>query len=129
MANKLPDPVQATLRQQLLSKLTPNERANIEYHRSHLRNKTYFKDPSTGDITTFYGMTVKLPDGRFATVPSYLGGGKFAGTEEEALQHANKIGLKYPIYKSEKEALAAESRVHDVMQMDTDEFLQTGQFQ
>ena len=126
---KLPDPVQMTMREQLLARLTPNERANIEYHRAHLRNQTFYKDPATGNITTFYGMTTRLPDGRFATVPSYLGEGKFAKTEEEALAHANKIGLKYPIYKSEKEALTAEKRVHDVMQMDTDHFLRAGWFE
>lgn len=124
--NALPDPVQATMRQQLMSKLTSAERANIEYHRQHLRNKTFYRDPKTGDITTFYGMTVRLPDGRFATVPSYLGKGQFAKTEQEALSHANKIGLKYPIYKSEKEALDAEQRVHQVMEQDTEDFLARG---
>ena len=116
------------MRQQLLKRLTPAERSNIEYHRQHLRNKTFYRDPKTGDITTFYGMTVKLPDGRFATVPSYLGSGKFAKDEGEALAHANKIGLKYPIYKSEKEALKAEQRVHDVMAQDTEDFLASGKF-
>lgn len=127
MANRaLPNPVDATLRQQLLNRLTPAERSNIEYHRQHLRNKTFYRDPKTGDITTFYGMTVKLPNGRFATVPSYLGNGQFAKSEQEALAHANKIGLKYPIYKSEKEALDAEQRVHRVMEQDTQDFLERG---
>ena len=104
---------------------TSHEQAIIDYHRAHLNNGTYHVNDD-GSLTTFYGAITPLKDGRWALVPTYLGNGKFASNEEAALAHANKTGLKYPIYKSEDEAAAAETRLHKVMEKDTDEFTKPG---
>jgi len=105
---------------------TSHEQAVIDYHRAHLNNGTYHVNDD-GSLTTFYGAITPLKDGRWALVPTYLGKGKFAPNEEAALAYANKTGLKYPIYKSEDEAAAAETRLHSIMEKDTEQFTKSGE--
>ena len=93
---------------------TPEEQAAIDYHRSNLYTGTGLKQPD-GSYTTFMGSVVGTPEGHMI-LPTYWHG--TVRDVPDAMRFAIKSGVKFPTYPTAKEALAAEKRLHDVMEQD-----------
>jgi hypothetical protein len=100
--------------------LTQNEKNVIEYHRQHLRNKTYLKNPD-GSVTTFMGTQFSIdennPNGPTQLVPTYWNG-KVLKTPREIYDAIKSSGINFPVYRSASEAARREKFLHDIMEKD-----------
>ena len=94
--------------------LSPEEQAVIDYHRSNLYQNKGLRNPD-GSVTTFKGSVVGA-DGGHMILPTYWHGQ--VRDIPQAMRFAIKSGIKFPVYKSAKEALAAEQRLHKIMEQD-----------
>jgi hypothetical protein len=94
--------------------LSPDEQAVIDYHRSNLWQGRGMKNPD-GSITTFKGSVVGA-DGGHMILPTYWHGQ--VRDIPKAMRFAIKSGIKFPIYPTVDEALAAEQRLHGIMEQD-----------
>lgn len=101
-----------------ISKFSPEEQAALTYHRNNLLGGTALTHPD-GDVTTFYGTVVETPEGAMV-LPTYWGGA--IREVPDAMRFAMKSGIKFPTYKDVDTALAAEKRMHDVMEQDVRAF-------
>ena len=99
-------------------KLTPEEQAVIDYHRQHLQLGTALRNED-GSATTFRGAIVGTPEGELL-FPTYWNGA--VREIPDAMRLMIKSGLRFPRYKSVKEAELAEKRLHDIMERDVQEF-------
>ena len=95
-------------------KLTPAEQAAIDYHRSNLLTGNALKN-ADGSLTTFMGSVVGTDKGHMI-LPTYWGGA--VRSVPDAMRWAIKSGIDFPTYKTPEEALAAEQRIHKVMEQD-----------
>jgi hypothetical protein len=98
-----------------ISKFTPNEQAALQYHRNHLTGGTGLKN-ADGSTTTFMGSVVDTPSGGAMILPTYWHGQ--VRDVPQATKFAIKSGISFPEYKSIEEALAAEQRMHKIMEQD-----------
>jgi len=94
----------------------------IAYHRRMLKNNTYGRDQQ-GNITTFRGALIgdKENNGPTQLVPTWWNGRLLNSLDEieNARKEALKQGIKWPIYKSYKEAEQREQKIHsDYMDKD-----------
>ena len=94
--------------------LSPDEQAVIDYHRSNLYQNKGFRNPD-GSVTTFKGSVVGA-DGGHMILPTYWHGQ--VRDIPQAMRFAIKSGIKFPVYPTVKEALAAEQRLHGIMEQD-----------
>jgi hypothetical protein len=94
---------------------SPQEQAALNYHRQHLQKGTFQKNKD-GSITTFYGTVIDVPGGAMI-IPAYWNG-KTVTDIRKAVELAKKSGIQWPRYKSVNDALAAEQRMHAVMEQD-----------
>lgn len=94
--------------------LPPEEQSVLDYHRKNLLGGTGLKN-ADGSITTFKGAVVGADDG-YMILPTYWHGQ--VREVPDAMRFAIKSGIKFPRYKTLQEALAAEQRLHKVMEMD-----------
>lgn len=97
-----------------ISKFSPQEQAALNYHRTNLIGNTGLKHPD-GSTTTFYGTVVNTDKGSMI-LPTYWNGA--IREVPDAMRFAIKSGIDFPTYKNEKEALAAEQRMHSIMEQD-----------
>ena len=102
-----------------ISKFTPNEQAALQYHRNHLTGGTGLKN-ADGSTTTFMGSVVDTPNGGAMILPTYWHGE--IRDVPQAMKFATKSGVTFPEYKSVKEALAAEQRMHKIMEQDVESY-------
>lgn len=100
-------------------KLTPAVQAVIDYHRRHLQLGTGLRN-ADGSMTTFKGAIVGTPEGNIL-MPTYWNGA--VRDIPDAMRMMMKSGIKFPAYKTPEEAEQAESRLHKIMEEDTQEFL------
>ena len=96
---------------------TKNEQAVIDYHRDKLKNGTYQKNDD-GTVTTFRGAVVPWTGTSQAIIPTYWDGEELSF--EDAKKRAKASGISWPSYKTAAEALAAEARLHKIMEADSD---------
>ena len=101
-----------------ISKFTPNEQAALQYHRNHLTGGTGLKN-ADGSTTTFMGSVVDTPSGAMI-LPTYWHGE--IRDVPQAMKFAIKSGVTFPEYKSVKDALAAEQRMHKIMEQDVESY-------
>jgi hypothetical protein len=94
--------------------LSPDEQAVIDYHRSNLYQGKGLRNPD-GSTTTFKGSVIGA-DGGHMILPTYWHGQ--VRDIPQAMRFAIKSGIKFPIYPTVKEALAAEQRLHGIMEQD-----------
>ena len=94
--------------------LSPPEQAVIDYHRSNLYQGKGLRNPD-GSMTTFKGSVIGA-DGGHMILPTYWHGQ--VRDIPQAMRFAIKSGIKFPTYKTVKEALAAEQRLHQIMEQD-----------
>ncbi len=97
---------------------TPAEQAVIDYHRRHLQGKTFLRN-ADGSLTTFRGAIVGLPEGE-TIIPTFWNGA--IRDVPDAVRMAIKSGIKFPSYKTPEAAMAAEKRLHSIMENDTRNF-------
>jgi hypothetical protein len=95
---------------------TKNEQAVIDYHRDKLKNGTYQKNDD-GSVTTFRGAVVPWTGTSQAIIPTYWDGEELPF--KEATKRAKASGISWPSYKTADEALAAEARLHKIMEADS----------
>ncbi len=76
------------------------------------------KNPD-GSMTTFKGSVVGA-DGGHMILPTYWHGQ--VRDIPQAMRFAIKSGIKFPIYPTVDEALAAEQRLHGIMEQDLRDF-------
>jgi hypothetical protein len=100
---------------------TPAEQAVLDYHRRHLQGKTFLQNPD-GSLTTFKGTIVGTDRGE-TLIPTFWNGA--IRDVPDALRMAIKSGIDFPVYKTPEEALAAERRLHELMEQDTKAYLAT----
>lgn len=98
--------------------LSPEEQAVIDYHRSNLYQGRAMKNPD-GSMTTFKGSVIGA-DGGHMILPTYWHGQ--VRDIPQAMRFAIKSGIKFPIYPTVDEALAAEQRLHSIMEQDLRDF-------
>ena len=98
--------------------LTPDEQAAIDYHRSNLWGGNALVNPD-GSTTTFRGAVIGT-DGGHMILPTYWHGQ--VRDIPQAMRFAIKSGIKFPVYKTAKDALAAEQRLHGIMEKDLADF-------
>jgi hypothetical protein len=103
-----------------ISKFTPNEQAALQYHRNHLLTGSALKHDD-GSMTTFMGTVVDTPKGGAMILPTYWNGA--VREVPDAMNLAVKSGIKFPIYPSVKAALAAEQRMHKIMEQDVNAYM------
>jgi hypothetical protein len=96
---------------------TKNEQSVIDYHRDKLKNGTYQKNDD-GSVTTFRGAVVPWTGTSQAIIPTYWDGEELPF--KEATKRAKNSGISWPSYKTADEALAAEARLHKIMEADSD---------
>ena len=101
------------------AELTPQEQAAIDYHRSNLLTGNALKHPD-GSLTTFMGSVVGT-DGGHMILPTYWGGD--IRSVPDAMRWAIKSGIDFPTYKTSDDALAAEQRLHKIMEQDVTDYL------
>jgi len=101
-----------------ISGFSPSEQAALGYHRNNLLGNTALKNKDKS-LTTFYGTVVDTPEGAMV-LPTYWHGQ--VRDVPQALKFAIKSGISFPKYGSVEEALAAEKRMHDVMEQDVNIF-------
>lgn len=94
--------------------LSPEEQAVIDYHRSNLYQNKGLRNPD-GSVTTFKGAVVGADDGHII-LPTYWHGQ--VRDIPQAMRFAIKSGIKFPTYSTVDEALAAEQRLHGIMEQD-----------
>jgi hypothetical protein len=99
-------------------KLTPEEQSVIDYHRRHLQLGTGLHNED-GTTTTFRGAIVGTPEGELL-FPTYWNGA--VREIPDAMRLMGKSGIRFPTYKSIKEAEQAEKRLHDIMESDVQQF-------
>jgi hypothetical protein len=107
-----------------ISQFTPQEQAALNYHRANLLNSTFLRQPD-GGITTFYGSVLParavFPNRKGEVIiPTYWGGD--IRKMPEAVKFAAKSGIDFPVYPDAETALAAEKRMHEIMERDTQAF-------
>ena len=102
-----------------ISKFTPHEQAALQYHRNHLTGGTGLKN-ADGSTTTFMGSVVDTPSGGAMILPTYWHGE--IRDVPQAMKFATKSGVTFPEYKSVKDALAAEQRMHKIMEQDVESY-------
>jgi len=101
-----------------VDKFTPEEQAAIDYHRSNLHTGNAMRHPD-GSMTTFMGSVVGTDQGHMI-LPTYWH--NEIRDVPQAMRFALKSGIKFPTYGTAEEALAAEKRLHDVMEKDLQEY-------
>lgn len=97
-----------------ISHFSPEEQAALNYHRQNLAGNTGLRHKD-GSMTTFMGTVVDTDQGSMV-LPTYWGGS--VRSVPDAMRWAIKSGIKFPMYSNTEEALAAEKRMHDVMEQD-----------
>ena len=98
-----------------IDQFSPQEQAALNYHRQNLIGGTG-KANKDGSMTTFMGSVVDTNDGAMI-LPTYWAGS--VRSVPDAMRFAIKSGIDFPKYPSVAEALAAEKRMHGVMEQDT----------
>ena len=101
-----------------IDQFSPQEQAALNYHRQNLIGGTG-KANKDGSMTTFMGSVVDTNDGAMI-LPTYWAGS--VRSVPDAMRFAIKSGIDFPKYPSVAEALAAEKRMHGVMEQDTTMF-------
>ena len=97
-----------------ISGFSPEEQNALMYHRRNLLGNTALKHDD-GSLTTFYGTVVETPKGAMV-LPTYWGGA--IREVPDAMRWAARSGIQFPTYKDVDSALAAEKRMHDIMEQD-----------
>jgi hypothetical protein len=98
-----------------ISNFSPEEQAALNYHRQNLLGNTGLKHKD-GSMTTFMGSVVDTDKGSMI-LPTYWGGA--VRSVPDAMRFAIKSGINFPTYPTTEDALAAEKRMHDIMEQDT----------
>lgn len=101
-----------------MAALTPEEQAVLDYHRNNLWTGNALRNPD-GSLTTFKGAVVGV-DGGHMLLPTYWH--NQVRDIPQAMRFAVKSGVNFPVYPTAQEALAAEKRLHDVMEQDLEEY-------
>lgn len=96
---------------------TKNEKSVIDYHRDVLRNGRQLINPD-GSVTTFRGAVVPWTKGSSAVIPTYWDGEELS--VEDAVRRAKDSKIPWPSYRTVREALSAEERLHKIMEQDID---------
>jgi len=99
--------------------LTPEEMNVIQYHRDNLDNNTFITEPD-GSPTTFRGAVMGVDNGAML-FPRYRDGVILEPSTAQRL--AARSGIKFPVYKDDKTALAREQFLHEVMKADSDAYM------
>ena len=107
-------PVAATPFSADVSKLTPDELVALNYHRQMLLQNLAQKN-ADGSLTTYRGAVVGTPEGE-TYLPTYWHGE--VRDVPQAMRFMLKSGMKFPTYKTVDDALAAEKRIHAIMEQD-----------
>jgi hypothetical protein len=102
--------------------ISKNESNVLAYHRSNLKPGRYLVNPD-GSVTTFRGALFDVPGG-VQLVPTYWNG-KVLEDPQEIYRNVSKSRLQFPVYKTMKEASAAEKRLHSVMEDDIKQLTNT----
>lgn len=101
-----------------VSKLTPAEMVALEYHRRMLLQNLAQKN-ADGSLTTYRGAVVGTPEGE-TYLPTYWHGE--VRDVPQAMRFMLKSGMKFPTYKTVDDALAAEKRIHAIMEQDVADY-------
>ena len=101
-----------------ISSFSPQEQAALGYHRQNLLGGTGLKHKD-GSTTTFYGTVVDTDKGS-TIIPTYWGGA--IRSVPDAMRWAIKSGIEFPTYPTTQDALAAEQRMHQIMEQDVNAF-------
>jgi len=72
-----------------------------------------------GTITSFKGARMSFDDGTVMLFPTFWDG-KVIADPHVAMQKAIASGIRWPIYKDDATAAAAESKIHRIMESDSD---------
>jgi len=91
----------------------------IQYHRDNLDNNTFITEPD-GSPTTFRGAVMGVDNGAML-FPRYRDGVILEPSTAQRL--AARSGIKFPVYKDDKTALAREQFLHEVMKADSDAYM------
>jgi hypothetical protein len=117
MADTRKDVLEQQFKDPALS-LSPEELNALNYHRGNLAPGKYLPQEN-GGITTFYGARMSVPEG-VMYYPTYWEGKILP--PQDALEKARGSGIKFPVYKNDKEAAKRESVIHGIMNSDTAAF-------
>jgi hypothetical protein len=98
-----------------ISQFSPEEQEALNYHRQNLIGGTGLRHED-GSMTTFMGTVVDTDKGSMV-LPTYWGSA--VRSVPDAMRFAIKSGIKFPTYPTTEDALAAEKRMHDIMEQDT----------
>lgn len=101
-----------------ISNFTPEEQAALQYHRDQLTNNTALINQN-GSLTSFMGAVVTR-NKRAMILPLYWHGK--VRDQAQAMNFATESGIAFPEYKSVDEALAAEERMHKIMEQDSQSY-------
>jgi len=102
---------------------SPKEQFLLDYHRKHLKDKTYGLDEK-GRMVTIRVIGVTGPDGRVYSIPSFwsVGGEGTVGeilSDEDSAKLAARIGWdKFPVHDSPPEHDAAAKKRHHLIEQD-----------
>ena len=93
---------------------SPEENNALNYHRANLATNNVMRN-ADGSLTTFKGAIVGTDKGQML-LPTYWHGA--VRDVPDAMRFAIRSGIQFPSYKTVEDALAAEQRLHNVMETD-----------
>lgn len=102
---------------------SPEENNALNYHRANLATNNFQRNED-GSLTTFKGAVVGTDKGHML-LPTYWNGA--VREVPDAMRFAIRSGIQFPSYKTVEDALAAEQRLHGVMETDVASHLTKGQ--
>ena len=102
---------------------SPEEMAALDYHRANLATNNFQRNED-GSLTTFKGAIVGTDKGQML-LPTYWNGA--VRDVPDAMRFAIRSGIRFPSYKTVEDALAAEQRLHGIMETDVATHLEKGQ--
>jgi hypothetical protein len=102
---------------------SPEENNALNYHRANLATNNAMRN-ADGSLTTFKGTIVGTDKGQML-LPTYWHGA--VRDVPDAMRFAIRSGIQFPSYKTVEDALAAEQRLHNVMETDVASHLAKGQ--
>jgi hypothetical protein len=102
---------------------SPEETNALDYHRANLATNNVLRN-ADGSLTTFKGAVVGTDKGQML-LPTYWHGA--VREIPDAMRFAIRSGIRFPSYKTVEDALAAEQRLHGIMETDVATHLKKGQ--
>lgn len=94
--------------------LSPEEKNVLQYHRDRMKDGTAIRN-NDGSLTTFMGAISDI-DGKPTIHPTFFDGKVIS--PQEGARRAVASGIKWPQYKSVKQAEFAEEKIHAIMARD-----------